>query len=73
MTKIVHYREGCIGCHICVEMQPEHWRMSKKDGKATLLRSELKKDTYILEISVQERTKSESVASHCPVKVIKVF
>lgn len=73
MPKIVHYRSGCIGCHICVEMQPEFWRMSRKDGKATLLKSHLKKDTHILEIARDHIKYSDEVASHCPVKVIKIF
>ncbi len=73
MSKIIHYRDKCIGCNICFEMQPEYWRLSRKDGKATLLGGLLKKDTHILEIPEQDVTRSEDVASHCPVKVIKVF
>jgi ferredoxin len=44
MPKIIQYRNKCIGCCICVEMQPNFWRMSKKDGKATLLSAEEKKE-----------------------------
>jgi ferredoxin len=54
-------------------MQPEYWRLSRKDGKATLISSLLKKDTYILAIPDQDVALSKEVASHCPVKVIKVF
>ncbi len=73
MAKIIHYRDKCIGCNICFEMQPEYWRMSKKDGKATLVHSQLKKDTHILKIPDHEVDFSLEVASHCPVKVIKVM
>ena len=44
MSKIIFYRNNCIGCSICREMQPEVWRMSKKDGKAVLLKSIEKKE-----------------------------
>jgi len=73
MPKIIHYRNKCIGCNICFELQPEYWRMSKKDGKATLVHGRFKKDTYILEIPVHDTDFSIEVASHCPVKVIKVM
>lgn len=73
MPKIIHYRSKCIGCNICFELQPEYWRMSKKDGRATLLHGQLKKDTYILEIPLHDQEHSKKVATHCPVNVIKVF
>ena len=43
MSKLVHYRDKCIGCGICYEMQPDYWRMSTRDGKATLVKAEMKK------------------------------
>ena len=72
MAKIIHYRNKCIGCGVCVELQPELWRMSKKDGKATLLQAVAKKDVFVLAVndSVQQRT--QEVARQCPVKIIKV-
>ncbi|MBP6540543.1 MAG: ferredoxin [Saprospiraceae bacterium] len=73
MAKIIHYRSKCIGCNICFEMQPEYWRLSKKDGKATLINSHLKKDTHILEIPKESIQLSVQTAEHCPVKIIKVF
>jgi ferredoxin len=54
-------------------MQPEYWRLSKKDGKATLIHGKLKKDTYILEIPVSDIESSKQTAEHCPVNIIKVF
>ena len=46
MYKIIHYRGKCIGCGVCYELQPELWRMSKKDGKARLLKGICKKNIY---------------------------
>ncbi|MFZ1523427.1 MAG: ferredoxin [Saprospiraceae bacterium] len=73
MAKIIQYRSKCIGCNICFEMQPEYWRLSKKDGKATLINGLLKKDTHILEIPDEDIELSKQTAEHCPVKVIKIF
>ncbi len=72
MANIIHYRNKCIGCGICYEMMPENWRMSKKDGKATLLKSVLKKDTSILPIHPAIIPEAQKVAKACPVKIIRV-
>lgn len=71
--KIIHYRNKCIGCGLCHEQQPELWRMSKKDGKATLLHSVNKKETYVSPLNEMHREKLEEVIKGCPVKVIKIL
>lgn len=71
MPKIIHYRNKCIGCGICEELQPELWRMSKKDGKATLLKSTLKKDLFILSVNNDIFESTQYVAEVCPVKIIR--
>lgn len=73
MSKIVHYRNKCIGCGLCHEQQPELWRMSKKDGKATLLNSVNKKEVYLLGLNEIYREKLEEVVKGCPVKIIKIL
>ena len=73
MSKIIHYRNKCIGCGICYEMQPELWRMSKKDGKATLLKAVVKKEiasVVIHEIMVE---KTKAIVKACPVNIIKLI
>lgn len=71
MVKIIHYRKKCIGCGICYELQPNHWSMSKKDGKANLLRAIVKKDIH--QATVKESlSNSQFVAKACPVNAIKV-
>ena len=71
MPKILFYRNKCIGCSICQEMQPEVWRMSKKDGKAVLLQSIQKKQVHQLPIHHELVQKAEEVAAACPVRIIK--
>jgi len=72
MAKIIHYRNKCIGCGLCFELQPALWRMSKKDGKATLLHADAKRNIFVLEISNNDMSLSEEIAKACPVKIIKL-
>lgn len=71
MIKIIQYRDKCIGCGICFELQPNHWRMSKKDGKAHLLHAESKKEIYHVS-SRDPLSLTQFVAKSCPVNAIKV-
>ena len=73
MFKIIYYRNKCIGCGICYEQQPGLWRMSKKDGKATLLKSTAKKDVFVLSVSNNIQQRTQEVTRACPVKIIKVL
>jgi ferredoxin len=72
MPKIIFYRNKCIGCSICREMQPEIWRMSKKDGKAVLLHAIEKKQIHQLELSPLFVDRSIEVAEACLARVIKI-
>ena len=72
MAKIIHYRNKCIGCGICFEMQPELWRMSKKDGKAILLKAVEKKNVFVLPLNNLTALKTQDVKKACPVKIIKI-
>jgi len=72
MHKVIHYRNKCIGCGVCFEQQPELWRMSKKDGKATLVNGIGKKDVFILPVSNSMVERSKEIAIACPVRIIKI-
>jgi ferredoxin len=72
MPKIIFYRDKCIGCSICREMQPELWRMSKKDGKAVLLHAVEKKQIHQLELPPIFMDRSKEVMEACPARVIKI-
>ena len=73
MHKVIQYRNKCIGCSICSEQQPELWRMSKKDGKATLIKGVAKKDVFILNIRLALLIKTIEIAATCPVRIKKVL
>lgn len=73
MVIITLQRDKCIGCNYCAEFDPEHFRMSKKDGKSVLLRSEEKKGFFTIknpDDSIFDS--SDKAAKACPVKIISV-
>lgn len=72
MPKILHYRNKCIGCNICYEIWPVRWRLSRVDGKCTLVNGIAKKGVWQTNISTDEVAVNEKVASACPVKVIRI-
>lgn len=72
MFKVIQYRKRCIGCAVCYEQQPELWRMSKKDGKASLLKSTGKKNVFIKNIPDTAAARTKQTAAACPVRIIKV-
>jgi ferredoxin len=72
MVIITHQRDKCIGCNYCVELAYQRWRMSKKDGKATLLGGENKKGFHTVRVDNEEFDKNMRAAEACPVNIIKV-
>lgn len=73
MSKIIQYRNKCIGCGICYELHPDLWRMSQKDGKATLIGAKHKNEIYSLNIHKSLENKTGIVAKSCPVKIIHLL
>lgn len=72
MVVITHQRDKCIGCNYCVELAYEQWRMSKKDGKATLLRAENKRGFHTARVDNEYFDANIKAAEACPVNIIKV-
>lgn len=72
MPKIAQYRNKCIGCGVCQELQPHLWRMSKKDGKASLLGATVKKDIHLLPIPESLKEETQQTADACPARIIHV-
>ena len=73
MVVVTLQRNKCIGCNYCVELAPDHFRMSKKDGKSVLLRSIEKKGFFTLkspDYSILDAC--ENASKSCPVKIISV-
>lgn len=73
MVVITLQRDKCIGCNYCEEFAPEYFRMSKKDGKSVLLRSQEKRGFYTYKTPVADAfTTCDKAAKACPVKIITV-
>lgn len=71
-VKILHYRDRCIGCNACVEIAPQTWRISRKDGKAVLLGSVVKKNVHMVDIHEEDLDANIRACEACPVKVIRL-
>jgi len=72
MVIITHQREKCIGCNYCVELAFNRWRMSKKDGKATLIGGVNRKGFYTVKTHEEELEENIKAAEACPVNIIQV-
>ena len=73
MIVITLQREKCIGCNYCAELAPEFFRMSKKDGKATLLHAAEKRGFHTARTPFEHaREPLDKAAKACPVKIIKL-
>ena len=72
MIKVIQLRHKCIGCNACIEAAPEHWVISKNDGKSYLRKSIQKDKYYILELPDWEYEKNKLAADNCPVNIITV-
>ncbi|MDH5397968.1 MAG: ferredoxin [Cyclobacteriaceae bacterium] len=70
--KVIQLRHKCIGCNACVEAAPDHWVMSKKDGKSYLKKSVQKGKYFIKELPDWDYDKNKLAADNCPVKIIDV-
>jgi ferredoxin len=73
MVVITLQRNKCIGCNYCVELAPNQFQMSKKDGKSVLLHSKDKKGFFTLK-STEEHIfdDCDKASKACPVKIISV-
>lgn len=72
MIRITQHRRKCIGCNACVEAAPQRWRMSRRDGKCTLVGGREKKEMFILLVHDSEWDENAMAAKNCPVKIIRL-
>jgi len=74
MVVVTLQRKKCIGCNYCVELSPEQFQMSKKDGKSVLLHSDEKRKGFYTLKSHDNRIykANQRAALACPVKIITV-
>ena len=73
MVIITLQRKKCIGCNYCVEVAPEQFQMSGKDGKSILINSYERKGFYTLKEPQNDIFENvQKAAELCPAKIISV-
>lgn len=72
MIRITQQRAKCIGCNACVEAADYRWRISKRDGKCTLVGGVDKKGFYTVLAHDHEYEDNMLAAKNCPVNIIKI-
>jgi ferredoxin len=72
MIRITQQRAKCIGCNACVEAAHHRWRISRKDGKCTLVGGIEKKGFFSVLVGDDEWEDNQMAAKHCPVNIIKI-
>jgi len=72
MIRITQQRNKCIGCNACVEVAKYRWRISKKDGKSTLIEGREKKGWFSVIVGDDELEANLKAAKNCPVNIIKI-
>ncbi|MCC7465128.1 MAG: ferredoxin [Saprospiraceae bacterium] len=72
MIQIIQQREKCIGCNACVEAADYRWRVSRRDGKCTLINGIAKRGFYRVVVDDHELEDNLRAAKHCPVNIIQV-
>ncbi len=73
MVVVTLQRNKCIGCNYCVEVAPEFFCMSKKDGKTVLLKSQEARGFHTFKTANHSVLDTFQQAEKvCPVNIIKV-
>ncbi|HQW00580.1 MAG: ferredoxin [Bacteroidia bacterium] len=72
MIRITQQREKCIGCNACVEAASYRWRISRKDGRCTLIGSTEKNGLASVVVGEDEFEDNKIAAKNCPVRIIKI-
>lgn len=72
MIRITQQREKCIGCNACVEAANYRWRISRKDGRCTLIGSIEKNGIASVIVGQDEFDDNTIAAKNCPVRIIRL-
>lgn len=71
MIQITQLRAKCIGCNACVEIADYRWRVSRKDGKCTLVGAVEKKGFYTVNVDDAESEDVAAATRVCPARIIQ--
>lgn len=71
--RIIQQRQKCIGCNACIEAAPNRWRISRNDGKCTLVGGVDKRGFHSTLVEEHEYEDNVKAAKNCPVHIIQVL
>lgn len=71
-VRIQQRRDRCIGCNACVEAADHRWRVSRRDGKCTLVGGTEKRGVWSVLVDMHEYEANVIAAKNCPVRIINV-
>lgn len=71
-VKVIHDRNGCIGCGACVAVCPDCWEMGD-DGKSNLKGAKRGAEGEELMCDDKKKECNMSAAQACPVNVIHII
>jgi ferredoxin len=72
MIRIIQHREKCIGCNACDEAADYRWRISRKDGKCTLVGATEKRGFHTIIVDDHELEDIVLAKTNCPVNIITI-
>jgi ferredoxin len=72
MIRIIQQRDKCIGCNACVEAA-DYRRISRKDGKCTLVGGKDKKGFYSVVVDDHGYDHNVLAKVNCPVNIIQII
>lgn len=72
MIRIFQKRVKCIGCNACVEVAAYRWRMSRIDGKCTLIGGKENKGFFMYIAGDDEYEDAVKAANVCPPNIIQI-
>ena len=70
-VKIYYDRNACVAAGNCASIDPDHFVLSKEDGKADLTNAKKEGELFILETEAND--KIIAAAHSCPTSAIKVM
>lgn len=70
--KLIQYRENCIGCHACVLIAPQNWKMNHQEGKADLIGSIKKGEVSVVNLHESDLYDNMKAVEACPMSIIKI-
>lgn len=70
--KVIHQRNKCIGCNVCVTIAPQNWTMDEVEGKSRLAGAKEKRGVFVGEIFECDLIDNKRAAEACPMNIIKI-